>query len=171
MAIPHVVRLFTCFVNGKNEIGKVTSVTLPKLTRKTENFRGGGMMGSVAIDLGLDDGALDATMVLGGVVREALLEYGGDMSHTALRFVGWLYDDEGGSQACEVEMRGRITEIDMGETKQGETTSHSFSLKNAYYKLSIDDKPLFEFDLLNFIYRKDGKDIVPDRIRSALGLG
>ncbi|EGD4894629.1 phage major tail tube protein, partial [Escherichia coli] len=23
----------------------------------------------------------------------------------------------------------------------------------------------------NFIYRKDGKDIVPDRIRSALGLG
>ncbi|MZQ67501.1 phage tail protein, partial [Escherichia coli] len=26
-------------------------------------------------------------------------------------------------------------------------------------------------DLLNFIYRKDGKDIVPDRIRSALGLG
>ncbi|EKM2933767.1 TPA: phage major tail tube protein, partial [Escherichia coli] len=25
--------------------------------------------------------------------------------------------------------------------------------------------------LLNFIYRKDGKDIVPDRIRSALGLG
>ncbi|STE53222.1 Phage tail tube protein FII [Edwardsiella tarda] len=53
-------------------------------------------------------------MVLGGVVREALLEYGGDMSHTALRFVGWLYDDEGGSQACEVEMRGRITEIDMG---------------------------------------------------------
>ncbi|EHC0826210.1 TPA: phage tail protein, partial [Escherichia coli] len=24
---------------------------------------------------------------------------------------------------------------------------------------------------LNFIYRKDGKDIVPDRIRSALGLG
>ncbi|MBB7231556.1 phage tail protein, partial [Escherichia coli] len=26
-------------------------------------------------------------------------------------------------------------------------------------------------DLLNHIYRKDGKDIVPDRIRSALGLG
>ncbi|EFI8647535.1 phage tail protein, partial [Escherichia coli] len=24
---------------------------------------------------------------------------------------------------------------------------------------------------LNHIYRKDGKDIVPDRIRSALGLG
>ncbi|EES1144875.1 phage tail protein, partial [Escherichia coli] len=32
-------------------------------------------------------------------------------------------------------------------------------------------RPLWEIDLLNFIYRKDGKDIVPDRIRSALGLG
>ncbi|HEC4599224.1 TPA: phage major tail tube protein, partial [Escherichia coli] len=42
---------------------------------------------------------------------------------------------------------------------------------NTYYKLSVNDRPLWEIDLLNFIYRKDGKDIVPDRIRSALGLG
>ncbi|HGU0936757.1 TPA: phage major tail tube protein, partial [Escherichia coli] len=27
---------FTLFVDGENEVGKVTSVTLPKLTRKTD---------------------------------------------------------------------------------------------------------------------------------------
>jgi len=36
---------------------------------------------------------------------------------------------------------------------------------------TIDDKPLFEFDLLNFIYKKDGKNLYPDRITSALGMG
>ncbi|EHX40238.1 major tail tube protein [Escherichia coli DEC12E] len=33
--------LFTLFVDGENEVGKVTSVTLPKLTRKTDSYRGG----------------------------------------------------------------------------------------------------------------------------------
>ncbi|MEN1279930.1 phage major tail tube protein, partial [Pseudomonas aeruginosa] len=55
--------------------------------------------------------------------------------------------------------------------KQGEATSHTYAVKNTYYKLSVNDRPLWEIDLLNHIYRKDGKDIVPDRIRSALGLG
>ncbi|WP_044784974.1 phage major tail tube protein, partial [Klebsiella pneumoniae] len=54
MAIPKKLRLFTVFVDGVNHIGKVPSVTLPKVTRKTEDYQGGGMLGSVAVDLGLD---------------------------------------------------------------------------------------------------------------------
>lgn len=52
MAIPKKLRLFTLFVDGENFIGKVPSVTLPKLTRKTEDYQGGGMVGSVAVNLG-----------------------------------------------------------------------------------------------------------------------
>ncbi|MBG6242232.1 MAG: phage major tail tube protein [Candidatus Symbiopectobacterium sp. Dall1.0] len=170
MAVPHKLRLCTTFVNGNNQIGKVTSVTLPKLTRKTEDFQGGGMMGSVAVDLGLDAGALDASMVVGGMVKKLLQEYGGGIDETRLRFAGEYYTD-GDSQLAEVEMRGRVTEIDNGETKQGDDTSVTYALKNTYYKLSIDDQPIIEIDLLNFIYKKDGKNIYPDRIISALGLG
>lgn len=46
MAVPKHLRFFTLFVDGENEVGKVTSVTLPKLTRKTDSYRwwhdGGG---------------------------------------------------------------------------------------------------------------------------------
>ncbi|MGG2143444.1 phage major tail tube protein [Symbiopectobacterium sp. RP] len=170
MAIPHKLRLFTAFVNGDKQLGKVTSVTLPKLTRKTEDFQGGGMMGSVAVDLGLDAGALDASMVVGGMVKKLLQEYGGGIDETRLRFAGEYYTD-GESLLVEVEMRGRVTEIDNGETRQGDDTSVTYALKNTYYKLSIDNQPIIEMDLLNFIYRKDGKNIYPDRIISALGLG
>lgn len=52
MAVPKHLRFFTLFVDGENEVGKVTSVTPPKLTRKTDSYRGGGMMGAVSIDLG-----------------------------------------------------------------------------------------------------------------------
>lgn len=64
MAVPKHLRFFTLFVDGENEVGKVTSVTPPKLTRKTDSYRGGGMMGAVS-DLGLDDSALDASFVMG----------------------------------------------------------------------------------------------------------
>ncbi|HFV7208369.1 TPA: phage major tail tube protein, partial [Escherichia coli] len=117
-----------------------------------------------------DDSALDASFVMGGAVRALFLKYGGTIDGTLLRFVGEYYTDDE-SELYEVEMRGRVTEIDTGEAKQGEATSHTYTIKNTYYKMSVDDRPVWEIDLLNFIYRKDGRDIVPDRIRSALGLG
>ncbi|WP_333500705.1 phage major tail tube protein [Kluyvera genomosp. 2] len=139
MAIPAKLRLFTCFMNSVNNIGKVTSVTLPKLTRKTDDYQGGGMIGSVGVDLGLDSGALDATMVVGGLVQDLLLEYGGDLDGTLIRFTGEYYTS-GESLIVDVEMRGKFTEIDGGESKQGEDTSVTYAIKNTYYKLSIDDR-------------------------------
>ncbi|WP_427925600.1 phage major tail tube protein, partial [Stenotrophomonas maltophilia] len=50
MAIPHKLRLFSCFVNGDNYLGKVTSFTRPKLSRKVEDYQGGGMLGAVGVD-------------------------------------------------------------------------------------------------------------------------
>ena len=170
MAVPHKLRFMTLFIDGKNEIGQVVSVTLPKLTRKTESYRGGGMLGSVAVDLGLDDSSLDASFVMGGAAADLVRKYAGRIDEVRLRFAGEYYTD-GDSQLIEVEMRGRISEIDMGEAKQGEDTQHTYNVKNTYYKLSSDDRELLEFDLLNFIYRQDGENIVPDRIRSALGMG
>ena len=170
MAIPKKLRLFTMFVDGDNYIGKIPSVTLPKITRKTEDYQGGGMLGSAAVDLGLDSGALDASMVVGGMVEELILKWGGDIDELRTRFVGEIYSG-GTSSLLEVEMRGRITEVDQGEAKQGDDTSHTYALKNTYYKLSVDDKPLLEIDLLNFIYKRNGQNLYPDRIMSALGLG
>lgn len=88
MAIPKKLRLFTMFVDGDNYIGKIPSVTLPKITRKTEDYQGGGMLGSAAVDLGLDSGALDASMVVGGMVEELILKWGGDIDELRTRFVG-----------------------------------------------------------------------------------
>ncbi|KMK28652.1 tail protein [Pluralibacter gergoviae] len=170
MAIPKKLRLFTMYVDGTNHIGKIPSVTLPKITRKTEDFQGGGMLGAAAVDLGLDSGALDASMIVGGVVEELILKYGSDIDGLRMRFVGEIYSG-GTSSLLEVEMRGRMTEIDQGEAKQGDDTNHTYAIKNTYYKLSVDDKPLLEIDLLNFIYKRNGQNLYPDRIVSALGLG
>ena len=58
MALPRKLKYLNMFNDGLSYMGVVESVTLPKLTRKLENYRGGGMNGAAAIDLGLDDDAL-----------------------------------------------------------------------------------------------------------------
>ena len=170
MAIPHKLRLFSCFVNGDNYLGKVTSFTRPKLSRKIEDYQGGGMLGAVGVDLGLEAGALDSTIVFGGVIKALFLEYGAEIDGTRLRFAGEYFTD-GESQLVEVELRGRFTELDGGDSKQGEDTEESYTFKSTYYKFSIDDQPIIEIDLLNFIYKKNGQNMFPDRIPSALGMG
>lgn len=66
MALPRKLKLMNLFIDGVSYLGVVQSVTLPKLTRKLENYRGGGMNGSAPVDLGLDDDALSAEISLGG---------------------------------------------------------------------------------------------------------
>ena len=51
MAVPNKLRVFTVYIDGENKLGRVTSFTSPKLTRKTESFRGAGMPGSVSVVL------------------------------------------------------------------------------------------------------------------------
>lgn len=58
MAMPRKLKLMNVFLNGYSYQGVAKSVTLPKLTRKLENYRGAGMNGSAPVDLGLDDDAL-----------------------------------------------------------------------------------------------------------------
>ncbi|MBI6358056.1 phage major tail tube protein, partial [Proteus mirabilis] len=52
MALPRKLKNFNLFMNGVNYVGVAEELTLPKITRKLEAYRGGGMNGSVQIDMG-----------------------------------------------------------------------------------------------------------------------
>ena len=67
MALPRKLKYLNMFNDGLSYMGVVESVTLPKLTRKLEKYRGGGMPGSVSVDLGLDDDALALEWTIGGL--------------------------------------------------------------------------------------------------------
>ena len=52
MALPKKLKDLNLFSNGESWQGIVQSITLPTLTRKIEEWRGGGMDGAVGIDMG-----------------------------------------------------------------------------------------------------------------------
>jgi P2 family phage contractile tail tube protein len=111
--------------------------------------------------MGLDGGALDMEVTMGGLESDLLKTFGGTLDSLQLRFAGSYYDDATGQAvACEIQTRGRFTELDWGSAKAGDNTQHKYTLKNAYCKVNINNAEIFEVDLLNLIWKVDGKDLL-----------
>lgn len=171
MALPHKLKNMNMFFNGDNWQGKAEEITLPKLTRKLEAYRGGGMNGAVHVDLGLEDDALASDFTLGGLESELYKNWGiTEIDGTQIRFAGaYQRDDNAAVIACEVVLRGRISEIDPGSAKQGDNTLVKFSFKPTYYKLVWDGADLIEIDTVNMVEKVSGVDRLAEQ-RAALGL-
>src|SRR5476649_1322045 len=75
MALPKKLKYLNLFNDGHHYLGVVSSLTLPKLTRKLENYRGGGMSGAASVDFGLDDDALTLEWTIGGMDELVLQQW------------------------------------------------------------------------------------------------
>lgn len=76
MALPRKLKGMNLFNNANSYQGVVTAVTLPKLARKLDPFRAGGMSGAAFIDNGLEDDALDMEWSIGGIDELVLTQWG-----------------------------------------------------------------------------------------------
>ena len=168
MAMPRKLKMMNLFVDGNKYAGQATEITLPKLAMKTEEFRAGGMIGAVDVNLGLEK--LECEVKMGGYMTEFIRQFAGGMSGTPLRFAGSYQDDKTEEvTAIEVVMRGRFTEIDSGNSKVGDDTEQTFKAALTYCKLLENGREIFEVDMLNAILKVDGKDKLAEH-RKAIGL-
>lgn len=169
MALPRKLKNMNLFNDGINYAGQVVEVTLPKLSRKMEEYRGGGMNGPVQIDLGQE--ALELQWTCGGVMNDVFKQYGAN-KHDAvlLRFAGaYQREDSASVDAIEIVVRGRHKEIDLGTVKLADDTSFKVTTVLSYYKLAINGSPVIEIDCVNFINKVNDVDLLAD-VRHAIGL-
>lgn len=169
MSLPRKLKNFALFGNGESYLGQVTEVTLPKLTRKTEEYRAGGMNGPVAAPMGMDK--LELKWTAAGYIKSLLAQWGTQtVGGVLLRFAGALQaDDSTEVTSLEVVVRGYHTEMDFGKAEAGGKTEIQISSALSYYKLSLNGQTVIELDFVNMIEIIDGTDLMAD-IRTALGL-
>lgn len=168
MGFPSKLKNFHFFGNGNSFLGIVAEVTLPKLVTKLEDWRGGGNLGPIGIDQGLDK--LELEFKAGGILGDAVRGFGSVGHASELhRFAGAYQNDNTGEvTALEVVTRGRISEIDFGTAKPGDDTEHAFKVSCSYYKMTVAGEEWFEIDLANSIFRVFGVDRYAE-IRAAIG--
>jgi P2 family phage contractile tail tube protein len=169
MALAKKLKAFNLFEDGNNYRGEIAEVTLPKLSRKMEAYRSGGMNGPVDVDQGQESIMLEWTA--GGIMKTTLGKYG-TLKHDGvqLRFAGaYQAEDATKPDAVEIVVRGRHKEIDMGGAKPGDDTAFKVSTTCSYYKLTINGETIIEIDLVNMVEIVNGEDLLAS-LRSAIGL-
>ena len=166
---PSKLEQMMMFNEGEAFIGETVSITPPKLTRKLEDYRAGGMGRSVKVDMGGE--ALEMEATYGGPMRPILRQYGQlNIAGVQQRFVGSFANDETGQiDAIEIVTRGRHEEIDLGEWKPGEDTEFKVKSQLVYFKLSWNGVVEIEIDVLGMIEIVGGVDLMAPH-RAALGL-
>ncbi|MFL1386615.1 phage major tail tube protein [Pseudomonas tritici] len=166
--IPEMLTNCVMFVDGVSFSGDVPSMTLPKLSVKTEEYRGGGMSGPVDLPTGLEK--LEAAFTTNGVRKEALKFFGlADQTACNLVFRGSFKGQKGTVKAVTLTLRGSLKEVDMGDWKPGDKAEIKHAVAVTYYKLEIDGRVMFEIDFANMVQVINGVDQLAAE-RSALGL-
>lgn len=168
MALPAKLKNFNLSVDGTSYLGEVTEFTQPKIAMQLEDYRAGGMIAPVGVNMGLEK--LELEFKIGGHEEDLIKLFGGTISGNAFRFNGaYQHDDDDAVDAVEIVCRGRIVEMDEGNSKAGDDTEHTYKAALTYYKKTVNGVDILEIDTLNQIYIVGGKDRLAE-IRKAMGL-
>jgi len=167
MSVSNVLKNFALFVDGRGYLGEIDELTLPKLTLKTEEFRGGGQDAPVEIDMGMEK--LEAEIKANGF-NANLMALWGVQSGLPVNFTvrGALQDENGITTPVLVQLRGRVKVNDLGTWKAGEKSMLTLNVALTYYQLNHGARLIHQIDVQNMVRIIDGTDQLA-ATRAALG--
>ncbi|MFF7860794.1 phage major tail tube protein [Pseudomonas monteilii] len=143
--IPEMLANMNLFIDGVSFQGDIPSLTLPKLTLKTEEHRAGGMDMPIEMDMGMEK--LEASYTSTGVRKESLKFFGlADGNAFNGTFRGTYKIQRGETKPVIVTLRGTQKEIDFGDWKPGDKAELKHSVAVTYYKLEVGGETIYEID-------------------------
>lgn len=167
--LPAVLKNFNVFVDFDSYAGSLKTIELPEIVKKTEEYRGAGMLGDIVLDMGFEK--LELTVTYTGIDPRHFSQLAKcDVSGLPIRFIG-AYERQ---DIClhtvrEISMRGMMTEMPLGEMALGEINEQEIKYGVTYIKVVDDGYELLELDLVNGIYKVGGVD-KSGGVNSLLGL-
>jgi hypothetical protein len=166
--VPQTLYNTNMFVDGISFSGDVPSLSLPKLSIKTDEYRGGGMDVAIEMDQGMEK--MEASFGTKGVRREAMKFFGlSDQTAFNSVFRGSFKGQKGATTAVVATLRGMLKEVDPSEWKPGDSAEMKFSIAVSYYKLEIAGRLMYEIDPVSCVRVIDGVDQLA-AVRRDLGM-
>ncbi len=165
--LPRIQRNMALSINGVGFAGTCESVTPPTLTRLTEDFRAGGMDGTIRIDMGQE--AMEMTIVVAGT-DHSLLQHLGMLSRGVPITLRTANQAQGsGVDNVTYKATGSWSVYDMGEMAMGAKNTTTITAQLTHFEIiDAGDEVLF-VDVPNMVCRLRGVDILKEQ-RDALGV-
>lgn len=154
--IPKILKNFNVFVDGLGCAGKAEEITLPKLTKKTEEYLGAGMSAPIEIEMSLEKLEMDLTFA---EYDAELFKLWGATNGSEVQFTirGALQGTDGVIPLV-VNINGYFKELDCDTWKPAEKSSLKCSVACNYYKLTINNVEVIEIDPINMVNKVNGTD-------------
>jgi P2 family phage contractile tail tube protein len=148
------------YIDGNDFIAKAEEVDLPSVKAKTSDVKGLGLMGDAELPTGYEK--MEAKIKFNGVYPR-LMAIVGDIqnAHTVIARASlevWEANKLVEQQAVKAEMRGFFKETPTGKLKGRENAEQDTTMSVQYYKLTVNDEEIIEFDVFNNILKIDGVD-------------
>ncbi|CAA0111542.1 Uncharacterised protein [BD1-7 clade bacterium] len=167
--LPEKLKGFALYVEGRGYAGRCSEVTLPKLTRKTEDYQAGGMDGPVEIDMGVEK--LTMSYVLEEYNPDIIKLWGiTKVDGQGIRIKGSVKaDDRSGDEIpLEIIARGRNTEMDPGAWKKGDGASMKVQVALTEVEIIYNGESILHNSILDSVDRAGDEDRLASR-RKNLG--
>ncbi len=169
----YVVTAFSVFVAGVGKAGSGEKCKLPMLALETEKFRGGGMLGEIAVPFGYKPLEMEFEL---NQFDPQVLSLSDFFNQTGIAFSvrGFATGDgtNGTGTAAHTiicQCAGVMESVDPGEWTAGKKASLKCKAMLTAAKLSVDAAVIYDIDLKADRYNVAGTDLYAP-VRTALGL-
>jgi P2 family phage contractile tail tube protein len=164
----NILAEFTVWIAGVGKIGESPGFQLPEIKIQTEEFRGGGMDGTVEIPMGVEKIDFDFDLHTYDTQVFTELGYGPNSMNVPISFRGYLITPEGGEKSLIVNTLSLIKEIKPAKVSPGKKSELTVTCSANYYQHKVDNKVLNEISVFDKIMIINGVD-VNKRARQILG--
>ena len=158
MGIPKKLKNCNVHVDGEGYLGRIAEFEEPNLAIATEDYRGGGMIGTIKLDKGLEP--MEAKLKMGGHEAKLIRKFGTSrVDGVRVRLTGAYQADDGSrAEAVECYIGGRFTEIAPGTSKPGDDSEQEYTVPLSYYRREVNGRTEVEIDMIAGTFIVDGVD-------------
>jgi|GEM_PF-7058178 len=155
---------------GENLFGKASKITAPEIEIDKEEFKTG--YGKYNLPKGIN--AMSANVTLNGFYKDVFKRISNPFAEINMTIYGSLdsYTNEtlSSSEQAKLILRGSSQKFSLlGELEQQENIEYEMDFDVSAASLYIGKTKLYEIDVPNLIYEKDGVDML-EHIRKSLAL-
>ncbi|WP_316200890.1 MULTISPECIES: phage major tail tube protein [unclassified Bradyrhizobium] len=154
----NILQDFTVWIQDIGKIGESPEFQPPEINIEVEQFRGGGMDGTVEIPMGIEKIEFDFQLHTWDEQIWQNLGYGPGSLDVPVTFRGYMLSAAGAEKGVIIETRSLIKSIKPGKATPGKKVEMTVNLCANYYAHYIDNSLVTEIDVFNKITNIGGVD-------------
>jgi uncharacterized protein len=149
---------FTVWINDVGKIGEAPNFQPPEINIAVEEFRGGGMDGTVEIPFGVEKIEFDFNLHTWDEQVWDNLGYGPGSIDVPITFRGYLLTAGGAEKGVIIDTRCLIKSIKPSKVESGKKADLSVHVAANYYRHEINGRTVTEIDVFNKVTIIGGTD-------------